>query len=258
MTSADPTPGSKACASCGVESPEIARFCIACGTPFADGTPVTPVPAAAPAPAQEEERRPITAVFVDIVGSTSRAERLDPEDVLALLEPYYDRLRRVLERHGGTVEKFIGDAVVALFGAPVAHEDDPLRAVRAGLAVIDAIQTLNEEDPSRELSVRVGVTTGEAIVALDAPCARGTRHGVGRRAQHGRPSPVERTGGRRPGRRAHASGLRWNCLVRRGGACSGEGKGGAGARLDRAAGRRAAPHCSDLAAGRTGARSSGC
>src|SRR5438128_8892224 len=116
------------CPSCSTDNPEIARFCLACGAELA--------PAAPP----EEERKPITAVFVDIVGSTSRAEKLDPEDVLALLEPYYARLRGVLELHGGAVEKFIGDAVVALFGAPVAHEDDPERAARAGLAILAAIR----------------------------------------------------------------------------------------------------------------------
>ena len=183
------------CSACRTENPEIARFCLACGTPFARtcascgtanpddakfclgcGTLLTPTaaPAAAALPpepevrAPAEERRPITAVFVDIVGSTSRAEQLDPEDVLALLEPYYMELRNVLEGHGGVVEKFIGDAVVALFGAPVAHEDDPERAVRAGLGILTAITALNEEDPTRELRVRVGITTGEAIVSLDA------------------------------------------------------------------------------------------
>src|SRR4051812_10221601 len=153
------------CISCGTQNPDIAKFCLACGTPLA----------AAPPPAQsaEEERKPITALFVDIVGSTSRAEGLDPEDVLALLDPYYARLRGVLERHGGTVEKFIGDAVVALFGAPLAHEDDPERAVRAGLAILDEIAALNEEDPDSRLSVRVGITTGEVIVALGAKVAEG-------------------------------------------------------------------------------------
>ena len=155
------------CAQCGTENPDIAKFCMACASPLAADTP-PPEP-----PRRHEERRPVTAVFVDIVGSTSRAEQLDPEDVLALLEPYYARLRHVLEQHGGAVEKFIGDAVVALFGAPVAHEDDPERAVRAGLAIIGAIDALNEEDPSRELSVRVGITTGEAIVSLEARIGEG-------------------------------------------------------------------------------------
>jgi len=153
------------CISCGTENPGIAKFCLACGTPLATAPPP-------PAPA-EEERKPITALFVDIVGSTSRAEGLDPEDVLALLDPYYARLRAVLERHGGTVEKFIGDAVVALFGAPLAHEDDPERAVRSGLAILDEIAALNVEDPDSRLSVRIGIVTGEVIVALGAKVAEG-------------------------------------------------------------------------------------
>jgi class 3 adenylate cyclase/tetratricopeptide (TPR) repeat protein len=142
-----------------------------CGSPLGSVPPQRAQPPEPPPPeklAPHEERRPITAVFVDIVGSTSRAEQLDPEDVLALLEPYYARLRGVLELHGGIVEKFIGDAVVALFGAPVAHEDDPERAVRAGLAILTSIAELNAEDSSRKLEVRIGVTTGEAIVSLDA------------------------------------------------------------------------------------------
>ena len=156
------------CPSCGTENPDVAKFCMSCATPLAPSEPVAQTPQR-----RDEERRPVTAVFVDIVGSTSRAESLDPEDVLALLEPYYARLRRVLEQHGGSVEKFIGDAVVALFGAPIAHEDDPERAVRAGLAILDAIDGLNEEDPSRGLQVRVGITTGEAIVALGARIGEG-------------------------------------------------------------------------------------
>ena len=101
-------------------------------------------------------------LFADLVGFTSRAEQMDPEDVRAILEPYHARLRTELERRGGTVEKFIGDAVMALFGAPTAHEDDPERAVRAALAIRDWIR---EEG---ELQVRVAVTTGEALVALGA------------------------------------------------------------------------------------------
>jgi class 3 adenylate cyclase len=115
-----------------------------------------------------EERKVITVLFADLVGFTSRAEKLDPEDVRAMLSPYYARLRHELERHGGTVEKFIGDAVVALFGAPVAHEDDPERAVRAAIAIREAIVELNEADPTLELEVRIAVNTGEALVALGA------------------------------------------------------------------------------------------
>ena len=115
----------------------------------------------------------MTVVFADIVGSTARAEHADPEDVRAVLAPYHARLRRELEHFGGTVEKFIGDAVVGVFGAPVAHEDDPERAVRAALAIQDAIADLNDADPALELEVRVGVNTGEALVALDAALAEG-------------------------------------------------------------------------------------
>src|SRR5213595_308785 len=108
------------CSRCGQENPEIAKFCLACGTPIA----IAAIP-------ETEERKLVTVLFTDIVGSTAKAEQMDPEDVRARLAPYYTRLRAELERFGGTVEKFIGDAVVALFGAPVAHEDDPERAVRA-------------------------------------------------------------------------------------------------------------------------------
>ena len=109
----------------------------------------------------QRERKVVTVLFADLVGFTARAESLDPEDVEAILRPYHDRLRSELERHGGTVEKFIGDAVMALFGAPLAHEDDPERAVRAALAIRDWAR---EEG---ELEVRVGITTGEALVSLD-------------------------------------------------------------------------------------------
>src|SRR5262249_28041319 len=103
----------------------------------------------------------VTVVFCDLVGFTSRAESMDPEDVEALLRPYHERVRSELERRGGTVEKFIGDAVMALFGAPTAHEDDPERAVRAALA----IRAFAVEE---ELELRVGITTGEALISLDA------------------------------------------------------------------------------------------
>jgi class 3 adenylate cyclase/tetratricopeptide (TPR) repeat protein len=110
-----------------------------------------------------EERKIITVLFADLVGFTARAEQLDPEDVRAILSPYYARLRRELERFGGTVEKFIGDAVMALFGAPVAHEDDPERAVRAALAIRDWAL---EQGP--EMQLRIAVNTGEALIALGA------------------------------------------------------------------------------------------
>jgi class 3 adenylate cyclase/tetratricopeptide (TPR) repeat protein len=149
--------GMPVCHSCGEENPERARFCLGCGTPVD-----------APAAFRREERKRVSVLFCDLVGFTSRSERLDIEDVRAVLAPYYARLRADLERYGGTVEKFIGDAVMALFGAPVAHEDDPERAVRAALAIREAIAELNQADPALGLHVRIGVTTGEALVALDA------------------------------------------------------------------------------------------
>ncbi|HWQ23553.1 MAG TPA: adenylate/guanylate cyclase domain-containing protein, partial [Gaiellaceae bacterium] len=144
------------CPSCGQENPAGFRLCGMCGTPLA----------AAPQPTRQE-RKVVTVLFADLVGFTSRAEELDPEDVRALLGPYWERLREELERFGGTVEKFIGDAVVALFGAPVAHEDDPERAVRAALAIRDWVAQ------ESELHVRIGVNTGEALVSLGARPAEG-------------------------------------------------------------------------------------
>jgi len=145
------------CPSCGQENPDGFRFCGACAAPLT-----------AEPPPRREERKVVTVVFADLVGFTARAERLDPEDVRALLAPYHERLRSELERFGGTVEKFIGDAVMALFGAPVAHEDDPERAVRAALAIRDWIAEEGEK-----LQVRIGVNTGEALVAVDARASQG-------------------------------------------------------------------------------------
>lgn len=148
------------CISCGQENPDVAKFCLACGTPIATA------PAPAPVETRTEERRLVTAVFTDIVGSTATAEQLDPEDVRARLVPYYAEARRELELHGGSVAKFIGDAVVALFGAPIAHEDDPERAVRAAFAVTKAIEKLNASDDWLNLNIRTGVNTGDAIVVV--------------------------------------------------------------------------------------------
>jgi class 3 adenylate cyclase/tetratricopeptide (TPR) repeat protein len=110
----------------------------------------------------------VSVLFCDLVGFTATSEASDPEDVQARIERYHRKLRAQIEAYGGTVEKFIGDAVMAVFGAPVSHEDDPERAVRAGLEILRAIEELNEEDPGLDLSVRVGVNTGEAVVALHA------------------------------------------------------------------------------------------
>ena len=137
------------CPACARENADDARFCSWCATSLAPD-------------AQREERKVVTCLFCDLVGFTARAERMDPEDVRRLLQPYHTRVRGELERFGGTVEKFIGDAVMAVFGAPVTHEDDPERAVRAALSIRD---TLAGEG---DLEVRIGITTGEALVALGA------------------------------------------------------------------------------------------
>ena len=152
-----------ACPACGTENAKTAKFCSECGAALTS----------APAVPRREERKVVSVVFTDLVGSTARAEESDPEDVRALLRVYHERTRDELERLGGTVEKFIGDAVVAVFGAPVAHEDDPERAVRAALAVRDAVGRLNEEQPGRDLHVRVAVNTGESLVSLDASPGEG-------------------------------------------------------------------------------------
>jgi class 3 adenylate cyclase len=150
------------CASCGQENPDVARFCLACGLPLerADTPP-------------REERRLVSVVFVDMVGFTSLAERLDPEDVQARLRPYHDAVRTEIESFGGVVEKFIGDAVVGMFGAPVAHGDDAERAVRAALTVRDTIAAMDEADRRLELKVRIAVNTGEALVIVNARPALG-------------------------------------------------------------------------------------
>jgi class 3 adenylate cyclase/tetratricopeptide (TPR) repeat protein len=146
------------CPSCGRENPEGAKFCNECGEPLAEQTAAFVL----------EERKVVSILFCDLVGFTASSENADPEDVRARLRPYHARLRRDIERYGGTVEKFIGDAVMAVFGAPAAHEDDAERAVRAGLAILEAIGELNEADSGLDLNVRVGINTGEAVVALRA------------------------------------------------------------------------------------------
>jgi predicted ATPase/class 3 adenylate cyclase len=144
------------CRSCGHENQPGAKFCSECGGALV-----------AAATLAREERKVVTVLFADLVGFTSRAEQLDPEDVRALLSPFYARLRAELERFGGTVEKFIGDAVMALFGAPVTHEDDAERAVRAALAIRDWVR---EEE---WIQVRLAVNTGEALIMLGARPSEG-------------------------------------------------------------------------------------
>ncbi len=146
------------CSSCGKENPDGFVFCGYCTAPLAEQPP----------PPAIEERKVVSVLFCDLVGFTAASEEQDPEDVRARIRPYHARLRQEIERYGGTVEKFVGDAVMAVCGAPVAHEDDAERAVRAGLRILEAIAELNEADPDLDLQVRVGINTGEAVVAVGA------------------------------------------------------------------------------------------
>ncbi len=152
---------SRACPSCGRAADADAKFCAGCGTPF-DGAPTATSPAA-PSATQTAERRLVSVLFADLVGFTTASEGRDSEDTRELLTRYFDTSRTIIERYGGTVEKFIGDAVMAVWGAPVANEDDAERAVRAALELVDAIPGL---DPA--LRARAGVLTGEAAVTLGA------------------------------------------------------------------------------------------
>ncbi len=144
------------CKECGQENPDGFRFCGACATPL--GVASTQA---------REERKVVTALFCDLVGSTTQAEALDPEDVQAMLSHYHANVSAEIERFGGTVEKFIGDAVVALFGVPLAHEDDPERAVRAALAVREWVASQSD------VQVRMAVNTGEALVSVAARAEHG-------------------------------------------------------------------------------------
>jgi class 3 adenylate cyclase/tetratricopeptide (TPR) repeat protein len=141
-----------ACSACGFEYQGSFKFCPECGAPLR----IRAGPMA-------EERKVITIVFCDLVSFTARSEVLDPEDVRALLLPYYDLLTSEIQRHGGVIDKFLGDGVMALFGAPQAHEDDPERAVRMALRVLERIPDLG-----LDLHTRIGVNTGEVVVAVDA------------------------------------------------------------------------------------------
>ncbi len=147
-----------ACPACGVENPEGSRFCNACGERFAETSPAP------------EVRKTVTVVFCDVTGSTALGERLDAEALRRVMMRYFDTMTLAIERHGGTVEKFIGDAVMAVFGIPTTHEDDAIRAVRAAGDMREGLRELNKElerDHGATLECRIGVNTGE-VVAGDA------------------------------------------------------------------------------------------
>src|SRR5712691_13544605 len=139
------------CTSCGRESAGEFAFCPYCGSELA-------------APAAREQRKTVTVLFCDVTGSTALGESVDPEVVRALLARYFERMKAIVETHGGTVEKFIGDAVMAVCGVPVVHEDDALRAVRAAAQMRQA---------RPELGVRIGVNTGEVVTGTEERLATG-------------------------------------------------------------------------------------
>ncbi|HEY7762712.1 MAG TPA: AAA family ATPase [Actinomycetota bacterium] len=150
--------GMRTCSVCGERSPDRARFCWNCGSALAE----------APA-ARSEERRLVTVLFCDLVGFTARSDGADPEDVKGTLRAFHPLVQREIDAHGGVVNQFVGDGVLALFGSPVAHEDDAERAVRAGLRIQSSIAELNEEDPGLSLAARIGIETGEVLVSAGVP-----------------------------------------------------------------------------------------
>ncbi len=154
------------CPSCGAANDPEDAFCGDCGAALAAPDPVTEAVEIAPAPSAE--RRLVSVLFADLVGFTSRSEDRDPEDTRELLSRYFDTCRRLIELYGGTVEKFIGDAVMAVWGTPIATEDDAERAVRAALDLVTAVSALGDEVGAAELRARTGVLTGEAAVTIGA------------------------------------------------------------------------------------------
>ena len=165
------------CPKCGEENPERAKFCLNCAEPLAE-----------PAAPRHEVRKTVTIVFVDVTGSTNLGEQLDPETLRRVMERYFDEMRSAVEGHGGIVEKFIGDAVMAVFGLPVVHEDDALRATRAASEMRERLADLNavlRTERGVELQVRIGVNTGQ-VVAGDPTGGPGSRHR--RCGEYGRPS----------------------------------------------------------------------
>jgi class 3 adenylate cyclase len=168
------------CAACGHVSSEPFKFCPECGAAAGDEP--------------REERKTVTVLFCDVVGSTALGERLDPESVRRVLGRFFETVRDVVERHGGSVEKFIGDAVMAVFGVPILHEDDPLRAVRAGGEIREEFAALNEElerDFGNVIGFRIGINTGEVVTGTDERLATGDAVNVAARLeQAARPGQV--------------------------------------------------------------------
>ena len=166
------------CQACGHDNPETNRFCGECAAPLTRLAP----PAA-------DVRKTVTVVFCDLVGSTAMGEGLDPEQLRLVTQRYFDEMRVPIERHGGTVEKFIGDAVMAVFGVPQVHEDDALRAVRAAADMRDVLAALNAEldrDHGVSLACRIGVNTGEVVAGAGDAMIVGDAVNVAARSGAGR------------------------------------------------------------------------
>jgi len=157
-------PQLKVCPGCGTENPPANRFCPECGTPLSGSA----AQRTGSGSQRLHERRLVSVLFGDLVGFTGLSEHRDPEEVRELLSRYFERCRTVIERYGGTVEKFIGDAVMAVWGTPVAREDDAERAVRAALALTQVVTALGGEVGMADLSLRAGVLTGNAAVEVGA------------------------------------------------------------------------------------------
>jgi adenylate cyclase len=159
---------SVACPTCGAESPSGFRFCGSCGSELGTAS----APAEAPRPGGE--RRRVTVLFADLVGFSTLAEHLDPEELRSLMTDTFSELTEEVESRDGFVEKFIGDAVVAIFGAPVTHEDDPVRAVEAATAMLDVVQSRSEGIPT-PLELRIGINSGLVVAGA---VGDGTQTGV--------------------------------------------------------------------------------
>ena len=167
------TPFQAKCPNCGTLNPPQAKFCSECATPLGAARSSAPAtaptaanivqPAGSAAPAAVAERRLVSVLFADLVGFTTFSEGRDAEEVRDLQSRYFSTVSEIIARYGGTVEKFIGDAVMALWGAPVAHEDDAERAVRAALDLVDSVRSL-----APGIEARAGVLTGEAAVTIGA------------------------------------------------------------------------------------------
>ena len=172
----------RTCPACGSENPDSAGFCSACGQ------------AVSASAVAREVRKTVTVLFADVTGSTVLGEQLDPESLRRVMARYFDVARAAVERHGGTVEKFIGDAVMAVFGVPTLHEDDALRALRAAAELRDALAALNEElerDYGVALQLRTGVNTGEVVTGTEERLATGDAVNVAARLeQAARPGEI--------------------------------------------------------------------